>query len=54
MFVCRSELKEKEKMKKIKLQLKNIKKRIKIDIALQNFIFIAQIRFTSPNTLLIY
>jgi hypothetical protein len=42
-------------MKKIKLQLKNIKKkRIKIDIALQNFIFIAQIRFTSPNTLLIY
>jgi hypothetical protein len=41
MFVCRFEPKKEKKMKKIELQLKNIKEKNKIDIAHQNFIFIA-------------
>jgi hypothetical protein len=43
-FICKFEPKEKKKIKKIKLQLKNIKEKIKIDIAHQNFILLHKLK----------
>jgi hypothetical protein len=55
MFVCRFEPKEKkENEKRSNCNIRTSRKRRKIDIAHQNFIFIAQIRITSFNTLLIF
>jgi hypothetical protein len=51
MFVYRFEPKEKKKMKKIESQHKKIKKKKSI-LHMKNFIFIAQIRITSSNALL--
>jgi accessory gene regulator protein AgrB len=53
MLVYKFEPKKKKKMKMIKLQHKNIKKKKKKSILhIKNFIFIAQIRITSSNALL--
>jgi hypothetical protein len=53
MFLCRFEPKKEIKEKRLNYHLKTPKKRRKIDIAHQNFIFIAQIRITNCNALLI-